>query len=116
MLISQFFAFQNAKAAPPFCLNVPGVKPNCIFYSANACREKLSSTVGANCALNREELDIPEGPGLWCLVTSVRFVQCYYDNFASCESQALSKDGICVRSLKRPPVSTEFESDIEQLL
>ena len=106
----------KALAGPIFCANVAGAKTQCIFYSAKACREAVRGVTGAFCNINPEEIDLPNGPGLWCLVTSTRHTQCYYDNFSSCQKQIKTKNGMCVRSKKRPPVSKEFESDIEELL
>ena len=89
--------------------------PQCLYYSANACKEKARNFNRATCTLNPQEMDIPKGPGLWCLVTSTRHVQCYYDNFASCQRDTRTKNALCVRSLKRPSPSKEFESEVENL-
>jgi len=102
-------------AAPLFCLKGPGIQEQCFYYSANACREKAAKITGGNCTVNRKEITIPQGPGSWCLVTSTRHIQCYYDNFSSCRNEARSKNALCVRSFKRPPPSREFESDVENL-
>lgn len=115
IVFAALFVSAVAQAAPPFCLRGASAQPQCIYYSANACREKAANIVRANCILNESVIDIPEGPGLWCLVTSTRHVQCYYDNFESCNSQTRSKNALCVRSLKRPPPSKEFESEVENL-
>lgn len=115
ILMAQTLWAEKAAAGPLFCLNGPSMKPQCMFYSAKACRKKAASITGALCGVNAEEIEIPKGPGAWCLVTSTRYVQCYYDNFNGCQRQARSKNGLCVRSFKRPPPSKEFESDVENL-
>ena len=115
-LFSLLFPVEKTLAGPLFCANFAGAQSQCVFYSAKACRDAIRGATGAFCNINPDEIDLPNGPGLWCLVTSTRHTQCYYDNFSSCQKQIKTKNGMCVRSKKRPPVSKEFESDIEELL
>lgn len=104
----------ESMAAPLFCLNAQGLEPQCHYYSANACHEKALKTLKGYCSLNPTEMEIPDGPGLWCLITSTRHALCYYDNFSSCQQQSKSKNGVCIRSLKRPLPPKQFESQIKE--
>lgn len=90
----------KSEAGPTFCLNAPGMQPQCIFYSADACREKTSKISQGFCSVNPDELTVPSGPRLWCLVTSDRLKECFYDNLRSCEQSARTKNAICVRTDK----------------
>lgn len=115
VVLSQSLMAEKAYAGSPFCLNGPGMQPQCSYYSANSCREAANKITRGFCNVNANEIQLPNGPGAWCLVTSTRQIQCYYDNFRSCQTQTRSKNAICARSFKRPPPSKEFESDVENL-
>lgn len=115
IVFSQSFVAMKVYAGPPFCLNGPGMQPQCTYYSANSCRDAASRITRGFCDVNDREIELPKGPGAWCLVTSTRQIQCYYENFRSCRNQTRSKNAICARSSKRPSPSKEFESNVENL-
>ncbi len=100
---------KNANAAPLFCLNIPGAKPQCIFYSGHQCRQKAQSSISAFCSLNQKVMERPDGPGPWCLVTSSKVTQCYYHNFQSCQQELETKDAICVQSARPQSISREID-------
>jgi len=113
VLITTSLGTHKALASGPlFCLNAPGTQAQCIFHSADSCNDKVQNIARGFCSVNPHVMDIPKGPGLWCLVTSARHVQCYYDNFLSCNKQARNKNAICVRSRKNNQVSNEAPQKI----
>ena len=105
-------AANEAKAAPLFCLAGPGLQPQCLYYSANDCRAKSERITQGACIVNPLEIEIPSGPGLWCMVTSSRYMQCHFDNLSSCEKSAKTKNAICVQTVKRKLLSLEERKEL----
>ncbi|MCB1651353.1 MAG: hypothetical protein KDI46_04795 [Alphaproteobacteria bacterium] len=104
----------GAQAAPLFCLKAPGLSPQCHYDDARQCLKARKSIAKAYCTINEAEISLPRySTGYFCLVTSQRLVQCHYSGFESCIHDAKSKNGVCVRSLKKPPPGKAFEWHIE---
>jgi len=81
-------------AAAPFCLQIAGIPPQCIYVDTAACRHEARRQNGV-CGLNPREILPPAGPR-FCAVSNGPAVQCLYADRRSCDSAAMQSKGICI--------------------
>ena len=98
--------------AAPFCTHSQTTSPQCYYYDAKICR-KDAAALGGGCVVNEEMINLPNGYGNYCLVTSIAVVECLYLDRASCEKEGDGQNGVCLRNYTKPdPLpSYEFESE-----
>lgn len=94
-LLPIFYA--QALQAAPFCVQVQGIPPECIYDDAVQCR-KRAAELGGLCAPNAAEITIPAGTGRYCIVDSNRIVQCNYVDRTSCNNDAVRGGGACMEA------------------
>jgi hypothetical protein len=103
------FASVIADAAP-FCVDVIGLQPSCIFYDAAEC-DTRASQLGGRCIANPSEFQHLSGPGRYCLIESSRAAMCIYADEASCATDAHKKHGACIDSVATGRGSDIFQSE-----
>ena len=102
-------AARPAQAAP-FCVDVIGVPPSCIFYDASEC-DTRASQLGGRCMANPVEFPRLSGSGRYCLIESSRAALCVYADEASCASDAHQKHGACIDSVATGSGSDVFQAE-----
>jgi hypothetical protein len=94
LLVSTSF---SAMAAP-FCLEVPGGVPQCIYVDGNQCSTEANRQNGA-CLPNPAETSLPTSRiGEFCMILPIGFTQCGYADGIACSQDALKQHGICTKS------------------
>ncbi len=81
--------------AAPFCVEVPGLFSQCIYFDAVECQRRAFQLSGV-CNANPKELVLPVGTGKFCLVGQNRESQCVYSDRNTCQSAATALGGVCV--------------------
>ena len=94
-LLGVLIAPQGALAAP-FCMEVLGIAPQCLYYDASQCRAD-SVKQGGSCIPNPSEPRTRSvaGSGKYCLVTSAGATSCAYLDIDSCDAVAVRQHGAC---------------------
>lgn len=82
-------------SAAPFCLQISGVPPQCMFYDVAACRRQ-AERMNAVCALNPDELMPPPGGQRFCQVSNGPVIQCLFPDRRSCDAATARSGGICI--------------------
>jgi hypothetical protein len=89
----------------PYCLSIPGVPPQCIYFDTHDCFREAGKQRG-NCSLNAAEVTLPAyGSGRFCMVLNGPVIDCSYVDRRSCDDQAIGRSGICIdRTPSQPDV------------
>ncbi len=94
LLVSTSF---SAMAAP-FCLEVPGGTPQCMYVDGNECQADAARQNGA-CVPNVTESALPSSRvGEFCMILPVGFTHCGYADGIACAQDALKQHGVCTKS------------------
>ena len=102
-------AVQTAQAAP-FCVDVIGIPPSCLYYDSADC-DKRASQLGGRCIANAAEFQRLAGPGRFCLVESSKAALCVYADDASCEADAHQAHAACLDSAATNKVHDVFQGE-----
>jgi hypothetical protein len=73
--------------AAPFCTQVTGITPECMYVDATECRARAAQLKG-RCVVNPADYHIVTGNARYCLVTSDRVSLCTYEDYQSCDHDA----------------------------
>ena len=88
-------AYASPAAASPFCVQVQGIEPECIYDDVVLCRQRADQLSGM-CIANPKEFKTIPGIGKFCLVDSNRISQCNYNDRSSCSTDAARAGGVCI--------------------
>lgn len=80
--------------ASPFCINVQGLSPDCIYDDTASCKQRAAQMGGA-CIVNVREITSFTGTEKFCMVDSARVPQCVYADRLACEN-AQNNGSVCV--------------------
>lgn len=84
--------------AAPFCLEVPGGTPQCIYVDGNECQTEANRQNGA-CQPNPTETSVPTSRiGEYCLLLPAGFTHCGYADGIACARDATQQHGVCTKS------------------
>lgn len=80
-----------------FCVTTPSNGSECLYDDAASCRQRARD-LGGMCTANQDELlaNVAVGDYPVCLVLSPTTVQCLYQEFGTCNRDALHSDAACV--------------------
>lgn len=96
----------------PFCVEIPGLEPQCLYYDPAQCRQYANQLSGF-CSVNINTVNLPAGVGNFCLVLATQTAECIYPDLQSCDQIARANNGLCVRSPERraPPGDFRFNEE-----
>jgi hypothetical protein len=77
----------HSAAAAPFCVQITGIAPECLYDDAALCRLRANQLKGL-CVANPDELRIVTGNQRYCLVSGDRASLCQYADRQTCERDA----------------------------
>ncbi len=84
--------------AAPFCLEIPGGTPQCIYVDGNECQVQANRQNGA-CVPNVAETTLPTSRvGEFCMILPIGFTHCGYADGIACAQDALKQHGVCTKS------------------
>lgn len=96
VIIAALGVLPRPAMAAPFCVQVTGMTPQCIYFDPTECR-KYAASINALCKANPAELKILPGDQRYCLVTGNRAALCSYPDYQSCDKVAEREgDAVCV--------------------
>jgi hypothetical protein len=105
LLLLPFLALWAPTAeAAPFCLQIAGVAPQCVFHDVSSCTRQ-ALRMNAVCGINPKELMAPTVGQRFCQVENGPVFQCLYADRRSCEAVTARTGGICIDAgdaLSRP--------------
>jgi hypothetical protein len=84
----------DAAQAAPFCLQIMGAPPQCLYQDVAACRNDARRQ-NAVCGVNPREIAPPPG-GRFCSVSNGPVVQCLFPDRRSCDVAAARGGAICI--------------------
>ncbi len=87
-------AWSGTAAAAPFCLQMQGMTPQCLYYDAASCQLEAQRQHG-DCSINKSEVTIRGGSGQYCMITSGLVTVCHYQDRDSCVADARRQNGAC---------------------
>jgi len=89
--------------AAPYCLQIVGVPPQCMFGDVVQChRESLRAN--GRCTVNPREVQLPKAPvGRFCLVQNGPIVECGYADRRTCDEEADRRLAICADTAPGTP-------------
>lgn len=92
--------------AAPYCLQIFGVSPQCIYGDVRACSREAARQHG-NCTFNPGEIKAPASAAArFCMVFDGPGFDCSYVDRRTCDAQAPARGGICVdRTPGQPDVN-----------
>ena len=89
--------------AAPFCLVIPNVAPQCMYYDGRECARDAQRQNGA-CDVNSKEVRVSASQiGQYCVVIAGGYSTCGYADGNVCAHDALQQNGVCTRSAGAPP-------------
>lgn len=97
VLLLSLLAPPASAIAAPFCIESQALKPICIYYDADSCRNEASRQ-GAVCSVNTSEVQLPMNVGQYCLTTSEGASLCVYSDRGTCMVDAVREHGACTNS------------------
>jgi hypothetical protein len=95
-VVGALFLMLPAQAAP-FCVEVEGIPPQCLYADARDCQTRANQ-LGGICSGNAQEISTPPGIGQYCVVSSGGAAQCIYADRGSCLTDAMRRGGACVQA------------------
>lgn len=101
-LASMLLLLPVVATAAPFCIQISGQTPQCLYVDPAECAAHAGQLGGA-CVPNKATLKTPPGPGQFCLVNSDRTMQCLYPDYASCAATAQGHQEACMAATLKPP-------------
>jgi hypothetical protein len=94
--IIPFCGSSGSGHAAPFCLQIYGQPPQCIFVDSRECY-RAAIRQQANCTYNPAEVSLPKSaPQRFCMVFTGPIFDCAFTDRRSCGAQAPSRGGICI--------------------
>jgi hypothetical protein len=82
--------------AMPFCLQIYGQPPQCIYVDSRECY-RAALRQQANCTYNPAEISLPSSATeRFCMVFTGPIFDCTFSDRRSCDAQVVSRGGICV--------------------
>ena len=96
MTLAALAMLKGQAIAAPYCLQIYGQPPVCIFADTRTCY-KEAIRQKANCTTNPAEVIAPAfAPTRFCLVMTGPIFECAYNDRRTCDAQAAARGGICV--------------------
>lgn len=101
-------ALASPAGAAPFCADITGIPPQCIYEDVLQCQQ-YAQRQGGQCSANRNELKLEGLVGQFCLVSPSRASQCVFPDRATCYQAAARSGGACVPATPGPDNSAEID-------
>ncbi len=92
--------------AAPFCVEVQGLPPQCIYVDGAECQQRANQ-LGGICGANAKEVKTPPGPGSFCLAAGGRVVACNYADRQTCFEDAARQHTACIEATEPPSVAVD---------
>lgn len=89
--------FAAPAMAAPYCVNIQGITPQCLYFDAHQCRTQAQRS-GGSCAINPTEVTLPSGGTYPYCVTGPGYTSCKFVDRGSCEAEAGRQRASCVES------------------
>ena len=86
--------WSGASLAAPYCLNVLGVPPQCIYVDPSLCQRDAGKQ-GGTCDPQAGPGFMAIGSGRYCLSTTPGVATCGYYNYEACNDEARRLKGAC---------------------
>jgi hypothetical protein len=84
--------------AAPFCLDIPGGTPQCMYVDGNECQRDAVRQNGS-CVPNPAVNSVPTSRiGEFCMILPIGFTHCGYSDGTACAQDALKQHGVCTKS------------------
>ena len=84
--------------AAPFCLEITGTAPQCMYADGNECRPTRIRQNGA-CVPNPASWAAPTSRiGEYCMILPIGLTHCGYADGIACSQDALKQHGVCAKS------------------
>lgn len=87
--------------ASPYCVEVTGVPPQCLYADPNLCQADALRQHG-RCGANAAELKLPNTNSPYCVAESGNVISCAYPDQATCRTEALRHRGACIAAPTPP--------------
>ena len=102
--VALLFASTSISAvASPYCLQVTGAAPMCMYTDGNQCQKDATRQNGA-CIPNPAEIKLPASRiGEYCMMLPIGFTHCGYADGNACARDALEQHGVCAKSAGANP-------------
>ncbi len=84
----------HAALAAPFCVEIAGVPPQCLYTDAAICRSDAQRQKGV-CGVNLKEISPPPGQR-FCSVSNGPAIECLFADRRSCDTAATGRKGVCI--------------------
>jgi hypothetical protein len=92
-----------APMAAPFCLQNPGLPPQCIYWDPDSCnREAHRQSTEGTCGANPLEVRNLRGSGKYCVVIPGVAPSCIYVDRGTCDQQAARLHAVCSQAQPGP--------------
>jgi hypothetical protein len=98
-------AIWSPAMAAPFCVQVTGVPPQCLYVDPTQCQQQANHA-GGQCGVNPAEIKAPVSVFPYCLVSSGNVMTCVYPDRATCNTDATRQGGACLASTELPKPAT----------
>ncbi len=97
--VAILFASTSVSAmAAPFCLQITGAAPMCMYADGNQCQQDATRQNGA-CIPNPAEMKVPASRiGEYCMMLPIGFTHCGYADGNTCALDARAQRGVCTKS------------------
>jgi len=84
--------------AAPFCLEITGAAPQCMYADGNECQADAVRQNGA-CVPNPTNWTPPVSRvGEYCMILPIGLTHCGYADGIACSQDALKQHGVCAKS------------------
>jgi hypothetical protein len=84
--------------AAPFCLQIEGTAPQCMYVDGNQCQRDATRQNGA-CVPNPANWKAPTSRvGEYCMILPIGLTHCGYADGIACSQDALKQHGVCTKS------------------
>jgi hypothetical protein len=84
--------------AAPFCLEITGTAPQCMYADGNECQADANRQNGA-CVPNPANVTLPTSRiGEFCMILPIGLTHCGYADGIACAQDALKQHGVCAKS------------------
>jgi hypothetical protein len=101
-------------AAAPFCTQVTGIAPECMYADAAECRNRAAQLKG-RCVVNPVDYHIVTGNARYCLVSGDRAALCMYEDYQSCDHDAgRTGQAACLDNVPRNEPKDAFRTEPER--
>ena len=97
--------------AAPFCTQITGIAPECIYYDADQCRRRANE-LKAICLANPAEFHLVTGNERYCLVGGDRAALCIYADRQTCEAEAVhAGQALCLDNIPSGEPQDAFRTE-----